>query len=69
MNLPDVSLVLYNVSKRSNWGTLIRSAAAHNIHDIFVVGSNKLKTFGNQVGVLSIQFIGHDKTSEFSLLG
>ncbi|EZG72987.1 putative TrmH family RNA methyltransferase [Gregarina niphandrodes] len=42
-------LILNNIGKRGNFGTLIRSAAAMGIQDIFVVGAEKLRTFGNQV--------------------
>lgn len=47
-------LILNNVGKRGNFGTLIRSAAAMGVNHVFVVGAPKLRTFGSQVSVVLI---------------
>lgn len=41
-------LLLFNVGKKQNFGTLLRSACAFGVSEIFVVGAKKLSTFGNQ---------------------
>jgi tRNA(Leu) C34 or U34 (ribose-2'-O)-methylase TrmL len=41
-------LLLHNVGKRQNFGTLLRSAQAFGVSEIAVAGSEKLRTFGNQ---------------------
>eukprot|EP00929_Paragymnodinium_shiwhaense_P086196 TRINITY_DN46729_c0_g1_i1.p2 TRINITY_DN46729_c0_g1~~TRINITY_DN46729_c0_g1_i1.p2 ORF type:complete len:249 (-),score=72.17 TRINITY_DN46729_c0_g1_i1:216-962(-) len=41
-------LVLFNVGKRQNFGTLIRSACAFGVSEILAVGAQKLALFGNQ---------------------
>lgn len=41
-------LVIFNVGKRQNWGTLLRSACAFGVAEVLVVGAKKLATFGNQ---------------------
>lgn len=45
---PDSYLLLFNVGKRQNWGTLLRSAGAFGVSEVYVVGAKKLQTFGNQ---------------------
>mmetsp|Transcript_61064 Transcript_61064/g.132376 ORF Transcript_61064/g.132376 Transcript_61064/m.132376 type:complete len:242 (+) Transcript_61064:69-794(+) len=45
---PTSHLVLFNVGKRQNWGTLLRSACAFGVTEVCVVGSKKLATFGSQ---------------------
>jgi len=45
---PQSYLLLFNVGKRQNWGTLLRSAGAFGVSEIHVVGAKKLATFGNQ---------------------
>ena len=39
-------LVLHNVSKKKNFGELIRTAAAMGVSEIVVVGANKLVSHG-----------------------
>jgi len=41
-------LVIHNISKSKNVGSLLRSAAAFGVEEVWVIGSHKLKTFGNQ---------------------
>jgi len=41
-------LLLFNVGKRQNWGTLLRSACAFGVSEVCIVGAKKLATFGNQ---------------------
>jgi tRNA G18 (ribose-2'-O)-methylase SpoU len=41
-------LLLNNIGKRQNFGTLIRSACAFGVKEILVVGGSKISTFGNQ---------------------
>jgi tRNA G18 (ribose-2'-O)-methylase SpoU len=41
-------LVIYNVSKKHNVGSIIRSAAAMNVSEVWVIGKKKLASFGNQ---------------------
>eukprot|EP00928_Gymnodinium_smaydae_P091335 TRINITY_DN75044_c0_g1_i1.p1 TRINITY_DN75044_c0_g1~~TRINITY_DN75044_c0_g1_i1.p1 ORF type:complete len:238 (+),score=64.16 TRINITY_DN75044_c0_g1_i1:106-819(+) len=41
-------LILFNVGKRQNFGTLLRSACAFGVSEVCVVGAKKLATFGNQ---------------------
>jgi len=45
---PKSYLLLFNVGKRQNWGSLLRSACAFGVSEVFVVGAKKLSTFGNQ---------------------
>lgn len=45
---PQSYLVLFNVGKRQNWGTLLRSACAFGVAEVCVVGAKKLALFGNQ---------------------
>lgn len=45
---PESYLVIFNVAKRQNWGTLMRSACAFGVSEILVVGAKKLQLFGNQ---------------------
>ena len=37
----DFYLLVYNISKHKNIGTLIRSASAFNIKKVFIIGENK----------------------------
>jgi tRNA G18 (ribose-2'-O)-methylase SpoU len=41
-------LIIHNVAKKHNVGSIIRSAAAMNVSEIWVVGKRKLASFGNQ---------------------
>eukprot|EP00933_Yihiella_yeosuensis_P001144 TRINITY_DN10186_c0_g2_i2.p1 TRINITY_DN10186_c0_g2~~TRINITY_DN10186_c0_g2_i2.p1 ORF type:complete len:232 (-),score=44.61 TRINITY_DN10186_c0_g2_i2:64-759(-) len=45
---PDSYLVLFNVGKKQNFGTLLRSACAFGVTEVLIVGAAKLQTFGNQ---------------------
>eukprot|EP00439_Symbiodinium_sp_Y106_P048196 s1551_g6.t1 len=45
---PESFLLVYNVSKKQNFGTLLRSACAFGVSEVLVVGAKKLSTFGNQ---------------------
>jgi tRNA C32,U32 (ribose-2'-O)-methylase TrmJ len=56
-------LVLHNVSKKRNFGELIRTAAAMGVAEIVVVGAQKLQSFGAQ-GTTS-----HMRFSHFRSLG
>lgn len=41
-------LIIHNVAKKHNVGSIIRSASAMNVSEIWVVGKRKLASFGNQ---------------------
>ena len=47
---PQAYMLMFNVQKQKNFGNLVRSAAAFNVSEVFVVdgGSKKLRTFGSQ---------------------
>ncbi|CAE7200987.1 ysgA [Symbiodinium natans] len=45
---PESFLLIYNVSKKQNFGTLLRSACAFGVSEVLVVGAKKISTFGNQ---------------------
>ena len=49
-------LLIYNVGKRQNFGQLLRSACAFGVTAIFIVGAEKLSTFGNQGTSLHCEF-------------
>jgi len=49
-------LLIYNVGKRQNFGQLLRSAAAFGVSAVFVIGAEKLSTFGNQGTTLHCEF-------------
>eukprot|EP01053_Blabericola_migrator_P000591 Blabericola_migrator_1__590@NODE_1145_length_5293_cov_76_243781_g779_i0_p4_GENE_NODE_1145_length_5293_cov_76_243781_g779_i0NODE_1145_length_5293_cov_76_243781_g779_i0_p4_ORF_typecomplete_len211_score22_44SpoU_methylase/PF00588_19/2_3e28SpoU_methylase/PF00588_19/2_5e03_NODE_1145_length_5293_cov_76_243781_g779_i039654597 len=57
-------LILNNIGKRQNYGTLIRSAAAMGFTDLFVVGQRKLRTFGNQGTLTACNFHYWDKLND-----
>ena len=44
---PQCYLLVHNVSKKHNIGTLARSAVAFNVRQICLVGSKKYNMFGN----------------------
>lgn len=48
MEPPTAYLIIHNVAKTNNVGTLIRSAAAFAVAELWVVGRRELQTFGNQ---------------------
>lgn len=53
-------LLIYNIAKRHNIGTLIRSASAFNIKKVLVIGENKKilkKFFGSQGTVKKTEFL------------
>ena len=59
----DFYLLIYNISKKQNIGTLIRSASAFNIKKVLVLGSNKKilkKFFGSQGTVKKTEFVYFD---------
>ena len=41
-------LIIHNVAKKHNVGSIIRSAAAMGVTEIWVVGKRKIASFGNQ---------------------
>ena len=43
-------MLMFNIQKQKNFGTIIRSAAAFGIDEVFLVGANhkKMTTFGSQ---------------------
>jgi tRNA G18 (ribose-2'-O)-methylase SpoU len=43
-------MLMFNIQKQKNFGTIIRSAAAFGIDEVFLVGTNhkKMTTFGSQ---------------------
>ncbi|CAE8637391.1 unnamed protein product [Polarella glacialis] len=45
---PESYLLLFNVGKKQNFGTLLRSACAFGVSEVVIVGAKKLATFGNQ---------------------
>lgn len=48
MEVPTAYLIIHNVAKTNNVGTLIRSGAAFAVAELWVVGRRELQTFGNQ---------------------
>lgn len=48
LSSPEFFLVLSNISKRQNFGTLLRSACGFGVSEVLVVGEKKLMTFGNK---------------------
>ena len=57
---PEFYVLIYNIGKSKNIGTLIRSASAFNIKQVLVVGENKKvlgKFFGNQGTVKKTEFV------------
>eukprot|EP00744_Colponema_vietnamica_P015830 GILI01022197.1.p1 GENE.GILI01022197.1~~GILI01022197.1.p1 ORF type:complete len:232 (+),score=30.27 GILI01022197.1:37-696(+) len=55
---PQSFLVVHDVAKRSNWGSLIRSAVAFGVRTILLVGGrqDKIKTFGSHGTVNHVTF-------------
>ena len=45
-------MLMFNIAKAKNFGTIVRSAAAFNINEVFLVEQigkkNKISTFGSQ---------------------
>ncbi|KAK9824104.1 hypothetical protein WJX72_007761 [[Myrmecia] bisecta] len=48
---PACYLIVYNVSKRHNIGTLVRSATAFGVTEVCLVGSRQFNTFGSHGAV------------------
>ena len=50
-SLPKAYMLMFNISKAKNFGTIVRSAAAFNISEIFLVEppgkKNKIAAFGS----------------------
>lgn len=58
---PEGRLVLYNISKKSNVGTMLRSACAFGIKNVMMVGRKKnLSSFGNKGTVKFLEFSEFD---------
>ena len=48
--LPKAYMLMFNISKAKNFGTIVRSAAAFNLEEVFLVEGakrSKLSTFGS----------------------
>eukprot|EP00916_Digyalum_oweni_P024890 GHVL01041108.1.p1 GENE.GHVL01041108.1~~GHVL01041108.1.p1 ORF type:complete len:156 (+),score=24.07 GHVL01041108.1:131-598(+) len=60
-------LIVNNVSKRQNWGTLIRSATAFGITEILLVGGKKLQTFGSHGTFLHCNLRHFETLEEMSI--
>mmetsp|Transcript_66102 Transcript_66102/g.123302 ORF Transcript_66102/g.123302 Transcript_66102/m.123302 type:complete len:242 (-) Transcript_66102:20-745(-) len=61
-------VLLNNISKRQNFGTLLRSASAFGVAEVFVVGAKKLSTHGNQ-GTTSHVRLTHFETLALAKAG
>ena len=61
-NKPDFYILIYNIQKYRNIGTIIRSASAFNVKAIFVYANKKIlkKFFGNQNTTKTNEFIFFD---------
>jgi len=54
---PKFYLIIFNIAKKANLGTLLRSACAFGVHEVLVVGQRKaLQTFGNKGTVQHLSF-------------
>ncbi|CAL1145087.1 unnamed protein product [Cladocopium goreaui] len=58
---PESFLLIFNVSKKQNFGTLLRSACAFGVSEVLVVGAKKIATFGNQ-GTMAHANVRHFET-------
>ncbi|CAK9046142.1 unnamed protein product [Durusdinium trenchii] len=58
---PESFLLIFNVSKKQNFGTLLRSACAFGVTEVLVVGAKKIATFGNQ-GTVAHANVRHFET-------
>ena len=49
---PKAYMLMFNIQKAKNFGTIVRSAAAFNLSEVFLVETlgkkNKISTFGSQ---------------------
>lgn len=52
---PECRVLVYNLSKKGNFGTLVRTAVAFGATQIIVVGNRKINTLGQQA---TARFIG-----------
>ena len=77
-DLPQHILLIYNVSKSSNIGPLIRTAVAFSCSAIVVVGARKLLTHGNKHTNRFVTFrhyerlsdaVTHLRAQQFTLIG
>ena len=57
-------LVLHNVSKKKNFGELLRSAAAMGVCEVVVVGATKLATHGAQGTAAHLRFTHFSKLAD-----
>ena len=63
-------MLMFNVQKQKNFGNLVRSAAAFNVAEVFIVdggssaGKKKLRTFGSQGTHLKTEFTHFDGLKE-----
>ena len=77
-SLPQFVLLIYNVSKRSNVGPLVRSAVAFSCSAVVIVGARRLSLHGNQLTARHVPFLhypdirtaaAHLKGQGFELVG
>ena len=61
---PISLLVLHNVSKKKNFGELLRSAAAMGVSEVVVVGATKLATHGAQGTAGHLRFTHFSKLAD-----
>ena len=76
---PECRILIYHVAKKSNIGTILRSAVALGVREIVVVGKGgKLQTFGNKGTVQYVKFsnfenlaaaVAYLKADGFSIVG
>lgn len=50
---PQAYMLMFNVQKQKNFGNIVRSAAAFNVSEVFIIdpvssGKKKMRTFGSQ---------------------
>lgn len=67
INKPKFYVLIYNLSKAKNIGTLIRSAAAFGCYQVFILGADKKilkKFFGSQGTVDKSEFVFFNKVDE-----
>ena len=61
---PQSILVLHNVSKKTNFGELIRTAAALGVCEIIIVGAQKLNSFGSHGTCGHMRFSHFDRFAD-----
>lgn len=69
LNKPKFYVLIYNLSKAKNIGTLIRSASAFGCSQIFVLGSDKKvlkKFYGSQGTAQKSEFVFFDSSDQLS---